>query len=79
MVEKKTYNVRIYWCKLCGHMFHSIKVGLKTCNKVRGDVVCGGELKVIDTYKSPRQPRVSPPPGGRWQVKGGLYEKKQLG
>ncbi len=77
MERKKTYNVKNYWCKLCGHMFHSTKVGLKTCEKVIDGDVCGGELKVIDEYKSRHQPRGSPRPGRRWQVKGGPYKSRK--
>lgn len=75
--KKETYNVKTYWCKSCGHIFHNTKVGLKTCNKIQGDAVCGGDLKVIDEYKSRYLPRGSPPPGRRWQVKGGPYKRRK--
>jgi len=48
MVEKKTPEVRVYYCKGCGNMFHTAKVGLKVCDK------CGGTLEVINRYESKR-------------------------
>ncbi len=70
--ERRTYNVKTYWCKVCGHIFHTANPkARKTCEH------CGGELEMIDKYKSRRPPRGSPRRGKPWQVKGGVYKPRE--
>ena len=65
--ERRTYSVKVYHCKGCGHIFHTAIPEIKeTCHH------CGGELEIIDRYKSRYPPRVSPPQGRPWQDKGGV-------
>ncbi len=67
---KRTYNVKTYHCKFCGHIFHTANPKQKkTCE------YCGGELEIIDKYKSRRPPRGSGKRDKR-QVKGGVDKSR---
>lgn len=65
--ERRTYNVKTYHCKVCGHIFHTANPKQKKTYEH-----CGGELEIIDKYKSRYPARGSPPRGKPWQVKGGV-------
>jgi len=60
--DKKTYNVKVYHCDGCGHIFHTAKSEkIEFCNKCEG-----GKVKIVDRYKSKRLPRGSPRRGQPW-------------
>ncbi len=71
--SRKTYNVRVYYCPNCGHIFHSLRTNLE---KDRCKKCYIGDLSIIDKYKSKKIPRAS---GKRnnWLTKWGVYQPSE--
>ena len=68
--KSQNYNVRTYHCNNCGHIFHTLLIGLENhlctkCNK--------RSLSIIDKYKSKNPPRASGKKN-KWLTKWDVYE-----
>lgn len=68
--KSQNYNVRVYHCNNCNHIFHTLSIGLENdlctkCNK--------RSLSIIDKYKSKNPPRASGKKNN-WLTKWDIYE-----
>lgn len=72
--KSKNYNVRVYHCNNCGHIFHTLMIGLEydNCVKCRR-----GILSIIDKYKSKFPPRNSGKKD-KWLTKWGAYTRTEI-
>lgn len=70
--KPQSYNVKVYHCNNCGHIFHTTKIGLDFCTKCYMR-----SLLIIDKYKSKKPPRASGLKG-KWLTKWSIYEHKSF-
>jgi hypothetical protein len=70
--KSKNYNIKVYYCHNCGHIFHTTKVDLDICTKCNN-----GYLSIIDKYKSKKPPRASGIKN-RWFTKWSFYENTKM-